>query len=613
MRIFTDSIDRAILLFSARTLARSRQHRLVLAVYVGLAFAISLAYAKSFVYGTFVQRWDQPGVPLLIASLVTLFFAIVGSRAVFALPFALPANWIFRISAVRSPASYFSAVRKSLFGLAALPVLLCSALVYLSIWPGRPALQHFIVLILLSILLVQVTLRRFRKIPFACSYLPGKANLRLKVGIAGFLFLLAVETGAEIELWSMQKPARYATVLGFLIAATLWATRRTAAFAGSPYNRIRFEDVAAAEIYALDLRRDSDYLNEGGYLDAVSSPPSRSFASRIKPYAFGSVLLVAAGFSYERFGEWRDHQRFPQVGRSVDIGGRSLNLYCAGFGSPAVVMDSGAGGPGYGWKLVETGVAKLTRACWYDRAGYGWSDPAPRARSAADIARDLHQLLHAAGIPPPYVLVGHSLGGFHVRVFAARYREEVAGLVLVDSADEYERQYPGRLPKVIESPASRYIPRRLIPLLSQLSRFCIHAGVLRLFDNGVAQPDGRLSLHDTLLVHTLKLEPKASDASLNEALSRPETLAQVKAIRSVGSIPLIVLSGAKKPAVDPDDELEVERVSRFMDYRIHVSQARLATLSTRGRQIILENVGHDIPAEAPDAIVNAVRAVLRER
>ncbi len=225
LRMFTDPIDRAILLFSSRTLARSRQHRLVLAFYLGMAFAISLAYAKSLLYGTSGQRWDRPGVPLLIASLVMLFFAIVGSRAVFALPFALPANWVFRISAVRSPASYFSAVRKSMFALAAAPVLLCSAVAYLSIWPGRPALQHLLVLALLSILLVQISLRRFPKIPFACSYLPGKSNLRLKLGIAGFLFLFAVDLGANIEHWSMQKPARYATVVVFLVMAACWAKR----------------------------------------------------------------------------------------------------------------------------------------------------------------------------------------------------------------------------------------------------------------------------------------------------------------------------------------------------------------------------------------------------
>ena len=273
-------------------------------------------------------------------------------------------------------------------------------------------------------------------------------------------------------------------------------------------------------------------------------------------------------------------------------------------------MDSGSGVPGYAWKLVEPGVAKLTRACWYDRAGYGWSDAAPQARTAADVADDLHKLLHAAGIAPPYLLVGHSLGGFHMRVFAAHYRNEVAGLVLADSADEYED--PTRLPKAMQSPASRYLPPRLVPLIAQILRFWVHAGVQRLFDNGIAGPDGRLSLRDTLAIHTLQLQPKSFDASLNEGLSRPETLAQVKAVRSLGNIPLIVLSGAKKPDVRLDDQLDVELLDRFMERRVHVTQAHLATLSTRGRHIILTNVGHGIPTEAPEVIVDAVHELLRQ-
>ncbi len=151
-----------------------------------------------------------------------------------------------------------------------------------------------------------------------------------------------------------------------------------------------------------------------------------------------------------------------------------------------------------------------------------------------------------------------------------------------------------------------------MPMLGQCARLCVHAGLLRLFDNGVTGPDGGLSLRDTLVVHTLQLQPKAFDASLNEGLSRPETLAQVKAVRSLGSIPLIVLSGAKKPLVNVDDEYEVELLDRFMDYRVHVTQAQLATLSTHGRQIVLENVGHDIPSEAPEAIVDAVHDILRQ-
>ena len=103
-----------------------------------------------------------------------------------------------------------------------------------------------------------------------------------------------------------------------------------------------------------------------------------------------------------------------------------------------------------------------------------------------------------------------------MRVFAACYREEVAGLVLVDSADEYEGAV--HVPKSIQSPASRYIPRRLFPIASQVARFCVYSGLRRLFDNGVAGPDGGLSLRDTLVVHTLQLQPKAFDASLNEGL-----------------------------------------------------------------------------------------------
>lgn len=599
-RFLADPIERAILLFSARTLSRSREHRLVLAVYVGIAFAISLAFAKSLMYGSAQHSWSQPDVPLLIPSIVTLFFAVVGCRAVFALPYTLPANWIFRVTAVRSPVAYFSGTRKSLFILAAIPVLLASGVLYFSVWPGRPAVEHLLVLTFLAALLVQVSLRKFRKIPFACSYLPGKANLRIKVGIAGFAFLFAVDAGSDIEFWTMHKTARFAVLMGLLVAGAIWAKRRTAEFAGSPHNRVQFEDVAAAEIYALDLRRDAEYLNEEDYLNAVSEPEPRTLARRIEPVALAVVVLIAAGFGYERYGEWRDSKRFSQIGRSVDIGGQSLNLFCSGSGGPTVVMDSGGGVPGYEWNLVETGLAKITRSCWYDRAGYGWSDPSPQRRTSADVAEDLHKLLHAAGIPTPYLLVGHSVGGFNMRVFAARYGYEVAGLVLVDSADEYED--PELLPKSMRST----IAVGLRPLIGGLMRFGVQAGVMRLFDNGIRKSDGHLTLEDTRIIHALQLQAKAYDASFYEGLSRSETLAQVKAVRSLGSIPLIVLSGAKKPDMKFDNEEDAELLDKFMFRRVHITQAHLARLSTRGRQVVLDNVGHAMPTEAPEAVVGAV-------
>jgi pimeloyl-ACP methyl ester carboxylesterase len=451
-------------------------------------------------------------------------------------------------------------------------------------------------------------LRRFRKIPFACSYLPGKANLKLKLGIGGFLFLLAVDLAAYLELWSLQKPARYFAALGILITATIVASRRTSSLAASPENRIQFEDAPAAHIYALDLRRDSGCVNDGAYLDSVVTVRARSLKSSLGRGSIGILFVIAAGFAYERFGEWRDHQRFPQIGRSVNIGGRSLNIFCSGNGSPAVVMDSGAHQPGYSWSLVQRSAAKLTRSCWYDRAGYGWSDAAPRSRTSADIANDLHHLLYLAKIPPPYVLVGHSFGGFNVRVFAARYPREIAGMVLVDSADEYEDRGP--MPRTLQSPAARYVPQSWRPAISTFLEFCVHAGWARLLDSGVAGAREPFSRQQAAMIHALRLQPKAFDASMNEGLARAATLSQVRAVRSLGSTPLIVLSGARMPPFVPDDDAENDLLERYMDFRVHRTQARLATLSTRGQQIVLKTVGHDIPVEAPEVIVEAVRAIL---
>jgi pimeloyl-ACP methyl ester carboxylesterase len=110
-------------------------------------------------------------------------------------------------------------------------------------------------------------------------------------------------------------------------------------------------------------------------------------------------------------------------------------MYCSGAGDPPVVFDSSGHTAGYRWVDLQPQIAKFTRACWYDRAGYGWSDPGPSPRTFRAVANDLHALMQVGAIPPPYVLVGEGLAGFHVRVYAGLYRREVAGVVLVDSAE----------------------------------------------------------------------------------------------------------------------------------------------------------------------------------
>jgi hypothetical protein len=139
------------------------------------------------------------------------------------------------------------------------------------------------------------------------------------------------------------------------------------------------------------------------------------------------AIAVVSGMLYEQAQRARDREHFPQIGRSVDIGGRTLNIYCTGAGQPAVILESGAnwaihsavhdpktifanGGPrpGYSWVSIQRALATVTTVCWYDRAGSGWSDLGPYPRDSASQARDLHALLRAAGVPPPYVLAGES-------------------------------------------------------------------------------------------------------------------------------------------------------------------------------------------------------------
>ncbi|MCX6024566.1 MAG: alpha/beta hydrolase, partial [Chloroflexi bacterium] len=129
------------------------------------------------------------------------------------------------------------------------------------------------------------------------------------------------------------------------------------------------------------------------------------------------LLLLCAG--YESVSEAADARTYPPPGQMVDVGGYRLHIHCIGAGGPTVVIDAGLGDWSASWgSWVQPDVAKTTRVCAYDRAGMGYSEPGPPPRSAEHFAQELHTLLHQGGVPGPYVLVGHSLGGLTARVFA---------------------------------------------------------------------------------------------------------------------------------------------------------------------------------------------------
>src|SRR5262245_47577521 len=163
---------------------------------------------------------------------------------------------------------------------------------------------------------------------------------------------------------------------------------------------------------------------------------AKRLAAAAKLFGVLLVLLLLGAAMYEQVGAWRDAKVLRQVGRSVDIGGRTLNIFCSGEGTPTVIFASGRTSPGYVWTPTQRGVAAFTRACWYDRAGLGWSDPGPDPSWGDAAARDLHQLLGRAGINPPFVLVGASFGGYVIRLYHHAYPGEVAGMVFADAAHE---------------------------------------------------------------------------------------------------------------------------------------------------------------------------------
>jgi pimeloyl-ACP methyl ester carboxylesterase len=155
------------------------------------------------------------------------------------------------------------------------------------------------------------------------------------------------------------------------------------------------------------------------------------------------LALAAVAGGYETVRAATDATAYPMPGQLIDVGGHRLHLSCTGSGSPTVVLEPGGGemSSNLGW--IAPAVARDTRVCVYDRAGRGWSEPADTAQDGTQIATDLHTLLQRGNVPGPYVLAGHSFGGLYVRTFAARYPDEVAGMVLVDSTAPASAVEPG--------------------------------------------------------------------------------------------------------------------------------------------------------------------------
>lgn len=294
----------------------------------------------------------------------------------------------------------------------------------------------------------------------------------------------------------------------------------------------------------------------------------------------GVLGLAVIGAVWESTSEAADARAYPPPGQMVDVGGYRLHIDCTGTGSPTVVIDAGWGDWSSTWKSwVQPGVEKTTRVCTYDRAGMGYSEAGPLPRNAAQFTKELHTLLQRASIPGPYVLVGHSMGGLTVRVFAHEYPAEVAGVVLIDSMSPGQANRPvaDTEPQASSQPSGLGI----VTLPARIGLIRLLAVPLGL--EPVLSPEVQHA-HDAYSV-----SPRFVQTYLDEGMGMPESLAQAGTVKTFGDLPLIVLSRG----LDPKPEWQAD-------------QAGLLQLSSHSEQLFADKSDHSVEVNQPDAAVGAI-------
>ena len=306
--------------------------------------------------------------------------------------------------------------------------------------------------------------------------------------------------------------------------------------------------------------------------------------------------------------------RTPPPGRLVSIGAHRLHIRCDGDRAPTVIFDAALGGSSLSWSLVQPAIARLTRACTYDRAGFGWSDAGPLPRTASRIADELRDLLRVTAVPPPYVLVGHSYGGLVMRSYAARHPNDVAGFVLIEPAIPEEWTNPTDQQRALIARGVRLCRygaaasrRGLAQLASTLVRIgalraarllvgLVSRGGLRREDEGILAPIWKLPPEVRGVLREMWTQPKFFEAlgSQIETICESATAVMSAGPPDYDDLPLMVISSA-----------------RSTERRLQADSA-LARRSTRGRHILAAESGHWVPLDAPQVVVDAITAMIAE-
>lgn len=323
----------------------------------------------------------------------------------------------------------------------------------------------------------------------------------------------------------------------------------------------------------------------GVALPAASADDTCVGAATRAAVAIAAAAIASA--AYQQAADAADRHRFPPPGRLVDIGGRRIHLLAMGEGTPTVVIIPALGSNVLEWVRVLRGALSETTVCAYDRAGLGWSDPSDRPVSIDAMADDLHAMLKAAGIAPPCVIAGHSMGGVVARRFQSRYPEEVAGMLLIDSSHEDQSRRLDGHDRWYD--IGRSTKRRLRVL-------------------GVRRAAALFGLVRSLSAESLAREtvPEYAGAAKASSLSTKQRRTVVQEMRllarpqrqpqDLGTLPLAVLSAGS-----------AER-RKWPDWAAWCRlQDELAALSSGSVYMYAVNADHNVHLDDPGLVVQAIR------
>ncbi|AEF02817.1 alpha/beta hydrolase fold-domain containing protein [Alteromonas naphthalenivorans] len=298
-----------------------------------------------------------------------------------------------------------------------------------------------------------------------------------------------------------------------------------------------------------------------------------------KFFSFGLILLLLVGFVYQSYKSYVDSSSFEKSGEMLDVGGYSLYVEDSGSGKVNVIFDSGMGDDLSVWNKVANKVSKFSRVITYDRAGLGWSEESPKKRDSKAIIEELHSILEQKNLTGPIVLVGHSFGGVNMQLYALTYPEDIAALVLVDSAHEDQIN---RMPRT-----------------GLFQKYVLKFGML-------AAPFGlpRLYLSNTSPEERAKKSTtKHQYTSLDEASYFPQSLNQLDTLNpNYGGLPLVVIARNQ-----PSSEIQNKNTKHYIWAGL---QESLASRSTDSTLIFTGERQHSIHKVQPEIVIEAIQTLV---